>query len=245
MCTWLHVDPLICVPFVFSVPYLFWIPHSLDCQWVVQVDTRGMNWSYWAKAGCILCGIDVYRASLLQSLPPQTPINTPDTSVLYLLVQGILWPQGDFEPQLLLQGGGDAGPNPTNQMNLSLCQDPASETSPAPAGRSVGTVLLGSWAHSHAHQNTRPFSASPDEHIDPLNDIYRWAGAYLKVQDVQKLSVRLLTLVHSHTVAIAQELDRGEYITILTTYCNIFFKQCYLSLVIIIILRWSYYIYYI
>jgi len=36
-------------------------------------------------------------------------------------------------------------------------------TSPAPVGRSVGTVLLGSWAHSHAHQNTRPFSASPDE----------------------------------------------------------------------------------
>lgn len=44
-------------------------------------------------------------------------------------------------------------------------------TSQAPAGRSVGTVLLDSWAHSHAHQNTRPFSTSPDKHRDHLNDI--------------------------------------------------------------------------
>ncbi len=141
-------------------------------------------------AWCIPCGTDVYRASLSQSLAPRTPVNTPDTSVLYLsnekkeleessrrmivkdtkdliqsnwlpmpntiwiitnypvanvpcmnvfaddfewavchlLVLGRWWPQEDSEPRLWLQEAGDAGPNPTNQMNLSLCQDPASET---------------------------------------------------------------------------------------------------------------------
>lgn len=49
-------------------------------------------------------------------------------AVCHLLVLGRWWPQEDSEPRLWLQEAGDAGPNPTNQMNLSLCQDPASET---------------------------------------------------------------------------------------------------------------------
>lgn len=48
--------------------------------------------------------------------------------VCHLLVQGRWWPQEDSEPRLWLQEAGGAGPNPTNQMNPSLCQDPASET---------------------------------------------------------------------------------------------------------------------
>lgn len=49
-------------------------------------------------------------------------------AVCHLLVPGRWWPQEDSEPRLWLQEAGDAGPNPTNQMNLSLCQDPASKT---------------------------------------------------------------------------------------------------------------------
>ncbi len=49
-------------------------------------------------------------------------------AVCHLLVLGRWWPQEDSEPRLWLQEAGDAGPNPTNQMNRSLCQDPASET---------------------------------------------------------------------------------------------------------------------
>ncbi len=54
----------------------------------------------------------------------------------------------------------------------------------APVGRSVGTVLLDLWAHSHAHQNMRPLSTSPDKHTGHLNDIQRSGWGNLKVQDL-------------------------------------------------------------
>lgn len=61
--------------------------------------------------------------------------------VCYLLVQERWWPQEDSEPQLLLQEEGDAGPNPTNQMNPSLCQDPASETYSRKVCEMVSSVI--------------------------------------------------------------------------------------------------------